>query len=267
MVAGPSREAATRKAEYIQHQSNDNVLNTSKMSRTHVAGSKSSGAEKSMGEDALLQGKAGSKIVVKTRKSIHFLRKLFHALAGILMAGSYEWIFTTQKEAVFFYACFFAFVASGEMMRLYFLDTAVAKFVFRFMSILARNYELKQASGMVFFVAGVLSVIVLFPKRIAILSILFLSFGDPFASACGIRLGYLGPKFRNGAFCRQILLRMRCTQPSDFIFHAHILYCHVARLVIRGDTRSYATQRWTRHIDSMQAAFLASARKCPVLSY
>ena len=52
-----------------------------------------------------------------------------------------------------------------------------------------------QASGMVFFVAGVLSVIVMFPKRVAVLAMLYLSFGDPFASAVGIRLGYLGPKF------------------------------------------------------------------------
>lgn len=157
--------------------------------------------ENKMVDDADPQGKLGGKkvrVTVKSRKSIHFLRKVFHALAGVLMAGSYEWIFTTQKEAVFFYACFFAFVAIGESMRLYFLDSGLSKLVFRVMSILARNYELKQASGMVFFVAGVLSVIVLFPKNVAMLAILWLSFGDPVASACGIKFGYLGPKFRNG---------------------------------------------------------------------
>ena len=53
---------------------------------------------------------------------------------------------------------------------------------------------------MVFFVAGVLSVIVMFPKRVAVLAMLYLSFGDPFASAVGIRLGYLGPKFSNGVY-------------------------------------------------------------------
>ena len=161
----------------------------------------SNGNMRRMGEDADSPRQSGGKrvgVVVRSRKSIHLLRKVFHALAGILMAGAYEYIFTTQKEAAFFFACFFAFVASGEILRLYFLDSAISKLVFRVMSILARNYELKQASGMVFFVAGVLSVIILFPKKIAILSILFLSFGDPCASACGIKLGYLGPKFSNG---------------------------------------------------------------------
>ena len=56
---------------------------------------------------------------------------------------------------------------------------------------------------MVFFVAGVLSVIVMFPKRIAVLAMLFLSFGDPLASAVGMTLGNLGPKFSNG-ICIQI---------------------------------------------------------------
>lgn len=174
------------------------------MSKAQKVAGREGRQEQKVSDDVDSQGKSdGSKILVKgpkgaSRKSIHLLRKIFHALAGVLMAGSYEWIFTTQKEATFFYACFFTFIASGEMMRLYFLDTALAKFVFRVMSILARNYELKQASGMVFFVAGVLSVIVMFPKRVAILAILFLSFGDPCASACGIKLGYIGPKFRNG---------------------------------------------------------------------
>ncbi|EKX49488.1 hypothetical protein GUITHDRAFT_151562 [Guillardia theta CCMP2712] len=66
------------------------------------------------------------------------------------------------------------------------------------MSLLARNYEATRLSGMVFFVAGVLACITLFPRNVAILSILYLSFGDPFASTCGIRYGYLGPKFSNG---------------------------------------------------------------------
>jgi hypothetical protein len=203
MVAGPSRAAAVGEASYVDEHERlrSTRVAASNMSRTQVAGNKGGKLEKRMGEDADSQSKAvGSKEVIKSRKSIHLLRKIFHALAGILMAGSYQWIFATEKEATFFYACFFAFLASGEMLRLYFLDTAAAKLVFRCMSILARNYELKQASGMVFFVAGVLSVIVLFPKRVAVLAILFLSFGDPFASAIGIKLGYLGPKFRNGPY-------------------------------------------------------------------
>mmetsp|Transcript_63370 Transcript_63370/g.92866 ORF Transcript_63370/g.92866 Transcript_63370/m.92866 type:complete len:258 (-) Transcript_63370:790-1563(-) len=167
------------------------------MSRKQVAGSSKSSKPEKMGEVDTSKT-SGSQAKIKSRKSLHVLRKVFHALAGILMAASYEWIFTTQKDAIFFYAIFFALVASCEIMRLYFLDSWISKFVFRFMSILARNYELKQATGMVFFLAGVLSVIVLFPKKVAILAILFLSFGDPLASACGIKLGYLGPKFSNG---------------------------------------------------------------------
>ena len=65
----------------------------------------SNGNMRRMGEDADSPRQSGGKrvgVVVRSRKSIHLLRKVFHALAGILMAGAYEYIFTTQKEAAFF---------------------------------------------------------------------------------------------------------------------------------------------------------------------
>ena len=46
--------------------------------------------------------------------------------------------------------------------------------------------------------AGVTVTVAAFPKDVAVLAILYLALGDPFASTIGIRFGKLGPRFSNG---------------------------------------------------------------------
>jgi len=55
-----------------------------------------------------------------------------------------------------------------------------------------------QLSGMVYYMAGITISVAAFPKRVAVLSILYLALGDPFASTLGIKYGKLGPRFSNG---------------------------------------------------------------------
>mmetsp|Transcript_14065 Transcript_14065/g.32425 ORF Transcript_14065/g.32425 Transcript_14065/m.32425 type:complete len:264 (-) Transcript_14065:89-880(-) len=142
-------------------------------------------------------GKGGSKLKVMSRNNLHFLRKFFHLAAGAIFAGLYEFVLS-REQALRGFGLLFVFLAIGEYARVRFVEHWLSKLTFRAMSLVARNYEATRLSGMVFFVAGVLTCIMLFPRNVAILSILYLSFGDPFASTCGIRFGYLGPKFSNG---------------------------------------------------------------------
>lgn len=46
--------------------------------------------------------------------------------------------------------------------------------------------------------AGITLSVAAFPKSIAVLSVLYLALGDPFASTVGIKFGKLGPRFSNG---------------------------------------------------------------------
>ena len=118
-------------------------------------------------------------------------------MTGVGFASLYEYIFS-RNEALALYGLIFLFLAGGELFRMTFPNSFVAELALRITQSLARSYEQDHASGMVFFVAGMLISISLLPKQIAVLSILFLSIGDPVASACGIKYGRLGPKFSNG---------------------------------------------------------------------
>ena len=61
-----------------------------------------------------------------------------------------------------------------------------------------RKNEIDKMSGTPFYVGSVLLAIIIFPKPIAILSILFLAIGDPMSSIFGITWGHKSYRFSNG---------------------------------------------------------------------
>jgi len=61
-----------------------------------------------------------------------------------------------------------------------------------------RSSEINSMSGFPPYVASSLLAVVLFPKPIAALCLLFLACGDPLASVIGILYGDRGPRFANG---------------------------------------------------------------------
>ena len=132
----------------------------------------------------------------KSRTQLHLIRKVFHAATGSGFAALYEY-FLDKHQALLFYGVLFIILFVGEILRMKFPDT-INRLALRVTQSLLRSYEKDHASGMVYFVAGMIFCVGLLPKNIAVLSILFLSIGDPVASACGIRFGSLGPKFGNG---------------------------------------------------------------------
>ncbi len=71
-------------------------------------------------------------------------------------------------------------------------------FAIRVMGPIMRSSEVNRMSGTPFYVGSVLLSVAIFPKPIAILSILFLAIGDPVSSIFGITWGHKGPRFSNG---------------------------------------------------------------------
>eukprot|EP00960_Hanusia_phi_P030355 748539-Hanusia_phi.AAC.1 len=134
---------------------------------------------------------------LKTKKNLHLSRKIFHTTSGVIMASLYEFWLSREVALLLLIPGFFVFFIA-ESFRVNFPKHPMSILFFRLFARLARSYEIERRSGIVFYLAGVLACVFLFPKPIAVLSILFLAFGDPFASLCGMNWGSLGPRFSNG---------------------------------------------------------------------
>jgi len=63
-------------------------------------------------------GEASPKpIIVNTRKTLHLVRKVFHALAGAAFAAIYEFVLDRERALVLF-GVLFAILGLGETLRL-----------------------------------------------------------------------------------------------------------------------------------------------------
>lgn len=61
-----------------------------------------------------------------------------------------------------------------------------------------RTNEIHNVSGTPWYIASAAIVIVVFPKEIALLTMLYLACGDPISSIVGIKYGDYGPRFKDG---------------------------------------------------------------------
>lgn len=75
---------------------------------------------------------------------------------------------------------------------------SVNAWAIRAMGPIMRKSEVHKMSGTPFYVGSVLLSVLIFPKTIAILSMLFLAIGDPTSSIFGITWGHKGMRFSNG---------------------------------------------------------------------
>jgi hypothetical protein len=121
---------------------------------------------------------------LKTKKNMNAYRKIFHAINGVALALLYEF-FMSQAQAVLAFGLSFMVLTAVEVLRLKYAENTVSKFLFRRFRSIARDYETEQLSGMVYYMAGITIAVALFPKVVAVLAILFLGLGDPFASTVG----------------------------------------------------------------------------------
>jgi len=160
--------------------------------------------------------------ITRGRKSLHLLRKVFHALAGVALASVYE-VMLNRHDTLVVFGVMLVGLGFIEWLRISYPDSFFATAALRLTGALARTYEVNHASGMLFFLTGVIFCIFFYPKNVAILSILFLSVGDPCASACGIKWGHHSMRFSNGkslvGFVGGFIACMACT--AAYFWRSH----------------------------------------------
>jgi len=114
-----------------------------------------------------------------------------------MMSLGYEVLGLSHSEAILVGGCLFAFFLSMELGRRLFPQ--LNQFLIRFWSPFIRSHEVTQNSGMFYFSAGAFLIAVLFAKPIVMLSLLYLSIGDPLASLIGILFkGVTSLRIRSG---------------------------------------------------------------------
>jgi len=132
---------------------------------------------------------------LRLRNDLHLARKVWHCGMGLFMVFIYL-IGTPKLVCVLLLLSGLAFTLTLEYGRLRF--PRLNEWAIKAMGPLMRKSEVSKVSGTPFYVGSVLLSVIIFPKSIAILSILFLAIGDPISSVFGILYGDLGPRFSNG---------------------------------------------------------------------
>jgi len=129
------------------------------------------------------------------RHDLHLARKTWHMVMGSMIALVYM-SGMSCTTCVIILSCFLGFDVLIETARL--RSPAFNVKVMRIMAPLMRDSETHQMSGTPYYILAALLAIGIFPKPVAILSILYLAFGDPLASLAGILYGCKSPKICPG---------------------------------------------------------------------
>lgn len=118
-------------------------------------------------------------------------RKIFHSSIGFLTL----WLYTQGvqiSQVTSYLVGALVVVASSDYLR--FKHSAFNKLYVTVMGPLMRQKEIESYNGVIFYLAGLIFVFSLFPKDIALISLLLLSWADTSASTFGRAFGYLTPK-------------------------------------------------------------------------
>ena len=122
-----------------------------------------------------------------TKKDIHWIRKFWHVGMIVVICYLYAKVFTTRQSALL---CWL--VLGCPFLLIDILRTKIRPlnvFIISLFSPLMRKRELFSPSATTPFLLSSFIVIALFPKSIAIVSMLCLAFGDVAACMIGLRFG------------------------------------------------------------------------------
>ncbi|MFH1728588.1 MAG: hypothetical protein ABIA04_09240 [Pseudomonadota bacterium] len=123
----------------------------------------------------------------KLKHDMHIERKIFHFTGGLAIVLPF-WLFSlTKLEAVLILGPITFITIFYDYMRL--KHPALNKRFMKDFGKLMREFEKNKMSTTCYFMMSSLLAIIVFPKVVAALSILFLAAGDPIASAVGIKYG------------------------------------------------------------------------------
>ncbi len=146
-------------------------------------------------EAKLIHFLSGLPIRLHFRSDLHLMRKVFHLLMGLLIVFLYLGG-VSRGTGVVILGSVLGFDLFMEATRL--RNPAFNEKCLRFWGPVLRAHELNRFSTVPHYVSAAMISIGIFPKPVAVLSLLFLACGDPIASLVGILYGHHGPRFKNG---------------------------------------------------------------------
>ncbi len=130
------------------------------------------------------------------RSDLHVARKVWHLFGGVLISSIYWFAGLDRAGAVTVLGVCLGWNLILETLRLR-SPTFNQKFM-RVAAPIMRSSEIDRVSAVPYYLASAILAIAIFPKTVAVLSILFLAAGDPLASTFGILFGKYGKRFSNG---------------------------------------------------------------------
>lgn len=131
-------------------------------------------------------------------------RKFYHLVMGLLCFTLYA-LFLTREEALVVLGVIGGTLFLCDLVRL--RNPQFNALALRLFGKIMRREELKSISGNSFYILGLLTVVLFFPKPIVLLSVLYLAVGDPAAAIVGTRWGktkILGKKSLEGSIANGI---------------------------------------------------------------
>jgi diacylglycerol kinase (CTP) len=121
------------------------------------------------------------------RSDLHLARKGFHMSGALVLLVPYLFLGFSQEMMAAVLGTVLAFVMSVEYARSRW--EWVNGIAVRVMGPVMRDTEVNQLTGIPFYLASCLFAFLIFPHHIAVLSILYLAFGDPSSSFFGVLYG------------------------------------------------------------------------------
>jgi len=180
----------------------------------HKSGNKGKNVSPS-NQDSTIQEKLQNMVnALPQRSDLHLKRKLWHATTGSIFVLFYA--FGPDRTAMSLIVMgLFVVILSGELLRLRF-PTINEKIIKIFGGVI-RSHEVDRVTGTPYYVGAVGVAIALFPEPVAILSILYLAWGDPISSLFGVLYGK-EKLFRNKSVQGTMACFIVCTCMSLFYF-------------------------------------------------
>lgn len=121
------------------------------------------------------------------RSDLHLLRKGFHMSGALMLLTPYLFLGLSQEYMAAILGTVLAVVMSIEYARSRW--EWVNSVAVKVMGPVMRDTEVNQLTGIPFYMASCLFAFLIFPRHIAVLSILYLAFGDPSSSFFGVLYG------------------------------------------------------------------------------
>lgn len=129
------------------------------------------------------------------RTDLHLARKVWHLVMGLSIVGVYL-AGMSRGTSIMFLGSALGIDVLVEAARL--RNPALNEKILRMWGPFMRSCEVDRFSGTPYYISAAILAIAIFPKPIAVLSILYLACGDPIASLFGVLHGHRSIRFKNG---------------------------------------------------------------------